>query len=330
MAQILNDKEIEKLLGSVIVDGSPDCIHPNSYIIRLGTDGEFLNTGKEFNLGKKKKGIVIQPGHSVALTSFEVVDFSRDTVRKIYPNHDLHGILSPTTDLSREGIVAPTTQIDAGYKGTLNWTIANTSSNERKYLYKENIFRLMIFKLGESETPADVYHGDYQDKTGYVRSARKGAPVGMKDSEWENSKIEGGPEEALENLIKSGYPWNMLGKKLAAIDGRLQEVTTEYETINESIRNVKDEMREMRTNQDGIPSVINKLLKDNIQNYQYRWMVGVGSLISLLIGICLAVLSNETAKIILKNYGLVIGLLIMVISIGVLAYFFSKNKNNSH
>ena len=100
------------------------------FVERLGNSGEFLNCGKEFTLGPKKKGNQgLQPGHSVALTAFETVDFSRETVRKIYPEHDLHAFISPSTDLSREGNCGPpTTQIDAGYHGTLNWRIIKALS----------------------------------------------------------------------------------------------------------------------------------------------------------------------------------------------------------
>ncbi|SRR6266496_1962145 len=127
MATILNDVELRKLIGTVIRDGDPDSIRPNSYILRLGGEGEFLNAGKTFALGKSKKGIRISPGHSVAVTAFETIDFSSATVDKIYPGCALHALISPTTDLSREGIVAPTTQVDAGYNGTPIWTNANAA-----------------------------------------------------------------------------------------------------------------------------------------------------------------------------------------------------------
>ena len=61
MAIILNDAELKKLIGSVIVDGDEACIRPNSYILRVGSTGEFINTGKEFELGKSKKGIILCP-----------------------------------------------------------------------------------------------------------------------------------------------------------------------------------------------------------------------------------------------------------------------------
>lgn len=172
MATILNDIELEKLIGEVIVNGNTDCLRPNSYILRLGAEGEFINTGKPFKLGDKKKGIRIPPGHSVGVTSFETLNFQRDVIHKIFPGEDFHAFISPTTDLSREGIVVATTQIDAGYHGTPNWTLTNTSSDERRFIFKERLFRLTIFKLEKGETPGNLYTGDYQSKTGYVPSRR--------------------------------------------------------------------------------------------------------------------------------------------------------------
>lgn len=170
MATILNDEELKKLIGSVIIDGDKSSIRPNSYILRLGAEGEFLNVGKVFTLGQAKKGLKIPPGHAVALTAHEGIDFSRETVRSIYPDHDLHAFISPTTDLSREGLVAATTQVDAGHCGTLNWTVTNTSNEERRFTFNERVFRLTIFKLEPGETPIKPYDGDYQNQKGYVRT----------------------------------------------------------------------------------------------------------------------------------------------------------------
>ncbi len=77
MATILSDTEIKQLLGTVIVDGDASCIRPNAYVLRLGPVGEFLSTGKEFTIGSKKKGLRIQPGHSVGVTAHETLDFRR-------------------------------------------------------------------------------------------------------------------------------------------------------------------------------------------------------------------------------------------------------------
>ena len=48
MATILNDVELKRLIGAVIIDGDPTCIRPNAYVHRLGSFGEFLNAGKDF------------------------------------------------------------------------------------------------------------------------------------------------------------------------------------------------------------------------------------------------------------------------------------------
>ncbi len=54
MPTILSDTEIKNLLGTVIVNGDVGCIRPNAYVLRLGASGEFLNTGKEFDLSSDK------------------------------------------------------------------------------------------------------------------------------------------------------------------------------------------------------------------------------------------------------------------------------------
>lgn len=171
MATLLNDIELRKLFGTVIKDADENNLHPNSYILRLGRAGEFMNSRKAFEI-KPGKGIKLPPGHAVGVTALEEVDFRQETVEKIYPGCSFYGFLSPTTDLSREGLVTASTQVDAGYHGTLNWTINNHSPTEAKFVYGEKLFRLTLFKLEQGEVSETPYAGDYQDKESYVRSAR--------------------------------------------------------------------------------------------------------------------------------------------------------------
>lgn len=309
MAVLLKDTDLQRLLGTIIINGDTSSVRPNSYVVRLGAEGEFINTGKEFELGKgMKKGIRVPPGHSVGVTAFETIDFRRETVQKLYPSHDLHGLISPTTDLSREGIVAPTTQVDAGYHGTLNWTLTNTSSEERRFVYKERIFRLTIFKLAEGETPDQLYEGDYQDQMGYVRSRRQGPPVGMKDTEWVDAHVEGGPEDLLEHLIESGYPWHLLGKRLKAIDGQFRSVSEEYAEIHDAMSQLGRDVDQLRRAYDQMPTTIRLVLREETGSLQNRWLIGAGSLLAASLGIVLAVTSNESALRALREYGGLIGL----------------------
>jgi len=274
MPTILSDREISRLLGTVIVDGDAGCIRPNAYVLRLGSKGEFLNAGKEFDIGTKKKGLRIQAGHSVGVTAYETLDFRRDTVNKIYPGHDLHAIVSPTTDLSREGIVAPTTQVDAGFYGTLNWTFTNTSSEERRFIHKERIYRITIYRLEEGETPEHLYAGDYQEQTGYVRSRRTGAPVGMKEAEWEDGQVKGGPQDLLENLIRSGYPWNILGSRLKEIDQQFKSVTEEYAEIDDSLKTLTRQVNAIGEKQSDAQNTVRAVLRDEAGSLQNRWVIG--------------------------------------------------------
>ncbi len=325
MAVLLNDVEIKRLLGTVITDGDPSCIRPNAYVLRLGTSGEFLTTGKEFELGVQKKGLRIQPGHSVGVTALETLDFRRETVHKLFPGQDLHAIVSPTTDLSREGIIAPTTQVDAGFHGTLNWTFSNTSNRERRFVFKERIYRLTIFLLEEGEIPEKLYSGDYQSQTGYVPSKRTGAPVGMKDSEWEDGQQKGGPEDLLEDLIRSGYPWHILGSRLKQIEGQFCSVTTEYAEISSSIQELTSQVAAVKEQQAGNQQTVRNILKDEAGALQNRWMLSSGSMLVALLGISLTIVSNSVFLSFMKEYGVFIGIALVVISMIVLFQVSRKN-----
>ncbi|MEW5980820.1 MAG: hypothetical protein AB1806_00455 [Acidobacteriota bacterium] len=326
MAILLNDVELRKLLGTVIQDGDAESIRPNSYVLRLGPMGEFLNTGKEFELGDKKKGIRIAPGHSVAVTGLETIDFRLDTVRKVFPESDLHGIVSPTTDLSREGIVAPTTQIDAGFFGTLNWTLTNTSSEERRFVHKERIFRLAIFRLEKDERPESLYGGTYQSRIGYVRSQRRGAPTGMKEVEWEDGQAKGSPEDLLDNLVKSGYPWHALGQRLMLIDQQFKSVTLEYADLREAIERLTADLSAVRERQAGISDTVRAVLREEANALQNRWLLGSGSLLFAALGAGVSILASDAARGFVTQYGVIVGLAIVLLSLVSLGSLFLQSR----
>jgi deoxycytidine triphosphate deaminase len=315
MPVILNDSELLKLLGTVIVDGDPSSIRPNAYVLRLGSSGEFLNTGKEFSIGADKKGLQIQPGHSVGVTAFETLDFRRETVHKFYPNHDLHALVSPTTDLSREGIVAQTTQVDAGFYGTLNWTFTNTSSEQRRFVYKERIYRVTIFRLEEGERPEHLYAGDYQEQTGYVRSRRSGPPVGMKETDWENGQIKGGPQDILDDLIRSGYPWHGLGLRLKEIDQQFRSVTNEYALIHDSISKLSTDVNVIRERQAETPNTVRTVLRDEASSMQNRWLIAAASMIAAFVGFGLLLSSNSAVSQFVKSNGGLIGFGLILLAV---------------
>lgn len=325
MATLLTDQELRKLFGTVIINAVDECVRPSSYIIRLGGPGEFINTRKEFAL-KPGKGLDLHAGHSVGVTSLETIDFGKEAVDKIYPGCNLHGFLSPTTDLSREGLVVSSTHVDPGYHGTLNWTINNHSSTQAKFIYGEKLFRLTVFRLEHDENPQSLYDGDYQGKTGYVRSERRGAPVGMKDSDWINPLVSDSPENKIEELIKSGYPWNLLGQQFKQIDDQFKTVTNEYSEIRDAIENLQREIGQINdkmskqvpiTKQDmdklvvEVKEDVDKLVEGRYKDF---FLKVYGSLAGL-IGIGLIILTNDKAKDFIYEHGVIIGLLLIVLSI---------------
>lgn len=320
MATLLNDRELKSLFGTVLQNADEACLRPNSYVLRLGGHGEFINTGKEFDISKDKKGIRVHSGHSVGVTAFEELDFRRDTVHKIFPGHDLHAFLSPTTDLSREGIIAPSTQVDAGFHGTLNWTFTNNSTEERRFLFNERIYRITIFKLDEGESPEHLYKGDYQSQLGYVRSKRAGAPVGMKEAEWEGPFIKGGPQDLLDQLISSGYPWGLLGKRLKTIDQQFKDVTNEYSEIHDAIDALSKSISQIQERQSDTPKIIKNVLREEVGSIQNRWLIGAGSLIIGLGGLFLTTATSSVVQDFLQEYGVLVGIICMIAAAGTLAF----------
>jgi deoxycytidine triphosphate deaminase len=300
LATILNDVELRKLLGTIIIRGDEKCLRPNSYILRVGTSGEYLNTSKAFDIDEKgkKKGISIPPGHSVGLISHEDIDFRREIVQKIFPNCDLHAFITPTTNLSREGIVAPATQIDAGWNGTLNWTVVNTSNQDRRYLHKSKVFRMTVLKLTEdNEIPENPYDGHYQGQFGYVKSKRRGAPVGMSEDEWEKAYTKGGPEDLLQILAKSGPPWNVLSERMRIIDHKFEVVTNEYDEIKNSIEDFKRNIEIVKNIHNEIKSEIpvsmKSVFKEERSSLRNEWLVCSGAIVVTFSGILWGILSNQ-------------------------------------
>ena len=335
MAQILNDKEIKKLLGTVIINGDKDSIRPNSYIMRVGGVGAFLDSKKDkkFNIGENQ-GIKLPAGYAVAVTALETIDFRQETVEKIYPGCSLHGFLTPTTDLSREGMTVPGTQVDAGYRGTLNWTIHNSSSGEACFAYGERLFRLTILKLDSEEVPEHYYDGAYQGKEGHVSSKRRGLPTGMRESDL-SSPVEGDSmEEKLEHLIDAGYPWDIFGEKLREIDQgynglreQVGDLTVKYGELKEAIDDLTGkygELKEAVQNLDNnLDSRVRKIVREEVNVILDSRLkdIKINVLLALLgsAGVLISILTNDTTLGFMKEYGWLIGL-IMISVVSVMFY----------
>ena len=97
MAKVLPDREIKSLLGTAILDGSPDCIRVNSYEIRLGHTAHFNSTGEEVNIPAGHY-LEIEPGEFVAVESLERLDLTPETMRAIGKPDGVFAWITPTTN----------------------------------------------------------------------------------------------------------------------------------------------------------------------------------------------------------------------------------------
>ncbi|MEQ1862772.1 MAG: hypothetical protein ABMA13_22860 [Chthoniobacteraceae bacterium] len=329
MSRILRDQDIKKLIGTVILDGDARSIRPNCYVVRLGKEGEFLNVQKQFTLGSKTKGLKLPPGHSVALTARETLDFRPETIGKVFAGHALHALVTPTTDLAREGLVTPTGQIDSGYHGTLNFTVTNTSGEERMFLYEERLVRIVFFLLEGAEIPDAHYDGEYHQQIGYVRSRRKGPPAGMRSDEWETAVVDGSPEDHLDQLIKAGYPWGMLGTRLKIIDRQFQTVSNEYSEIQDTLEKVETKLNELSRQSDEITrdlaGTVKSVLDEQSDHLQNRWMIVSATMIGGVIGLWLTLAKSEEATAFIARFGAITGIVLLLVCV-IVGLFLLRGK----
>jgi deoxycytidine triphosphate deaminase len=244
MVRILPDREVKNLLGKVILGGSPECVGPNSYELRLGRDVKFDSTGEEMDI-PDGHFLEIQPGDFVTISSSERLDFSRSGLDRVPSRSNLMGLITPTTTMMREGFLFTTTKVDPGFRGTLNWGIRNSSTKPVRLKQGERLFKLTVFELGDDENPDRLYGEDpkdaYQGSDGIKPSARM-IPANIPEKlvvRRSEKKIDPNRQ-----LIEAGYPFSHIGTELVNLHGKFEVVSTE-------VRLLKDEFQKMQAGLEG-------------------------------------------------------------------------------
>ncbi|MGH9816712.1 MAG: hypothetical protein ACRD6I_11595 [Candidatus Acidiferrales bacterium] len=124
MAKILADHQIRNLLGSAILNASPDCVRSNSYELRLGKKVRFDSTSEEFDI-PDGHFLEIPAGEFITIASLEKLDFSREALDALQRKSQITALITPTTTMMREGFLFTTTRVDPGFRGVLNWGMLN-------------------------------------------------------------------------------------------------------------------------------------------------------------------------------------------------------------
>jgi deoxycytidine triphosphate deaminase len=240
VANILADKDIRRLISTVLLNADEKLINPNGIELRLGKDVLFHSTGEEAQLGPGQF-LKVNPGESVVISSLELIDFKPDTVHRVFSRSMLMGFITPTTTMMREGISQVATKIDAGFRGNLNWGLRNGSTRDLILQYGEPIFKLTIFELAENESPEIPYgnrpNDSYQDTEGIRRSTRS-IPVDIPKSKLVSSSFD--RLDPKKQLREAGYPFDHIGTELTNLHGK-------FEVVSADVRMMRDEFQSRTT-----------------------------------------------------------------------------------
>jgi deoxycytidine triphosphate deaminase len=235
VAKILADKDIRKLLGTVILNADAQRINPNGIEIRLGKHVLFQSTDeeKELTTGTFLK---VLPGESVTISSYEQFDFRKETIGKSFPGCNIMAMITPTTTMMREGIMQSSTKVDSGWAGTLNWGLRNSSIRDFVLGYGEPIFKLTFFLLEGDEIP-DVEYGDsanprYQNTNGIARSTRT-IPVAISPKNIVSSTSE--KLDPKKQLREAGYPFSHISQELTDLHGKFEVVSSDVLLLKTAI-----------------------------------------------------------------------------------------------
>lgn len=244
VAKILPDREIKKLIGTVILNSEPDRINPNGIEVRLGKYVLFQSTDEERELGSGSF-LKVLPGESVTISSFEQFDFRKEAIQKVFPGCDLMAFVTPTTTMMREGIMQTATKVDSGWHGTLNWGLRNSSIRDFVLGYCEPIFKLTLFLLEDDEVP-DIPYGErpedrYQNTEGITRSSRK-IPASIPKGKVISSSIE--KLDPNKQLREAGYPFDHIGRELTELQGKWEVVSSDVALLNQAITNETKKLTE--------------------------------------------------------------------------------------
>lgn len=323
MARLLNDEDLKKLLGTVILNGLEDCIRGNSYRLRLGNEFRYTGETELLRFSDNKRAFLLPQFMSVGICSLETVDFRRETVDKLFPGKNLHAIMTPTSDLHREGIVAPTTQVDAGWFGLLTWQLANLAPNPNTFKHKEEIYRITIFLLDENEIPKKLYDGAHNCADGLGQTKRPGLPRDIVDENIVKPRNGISPEEHLSNLMRFGYPWSILGEKLEGLGAQYSNIASMAEGIDKYNNTLAEQIRRLIDKLSAMDKKISDV-ENEVKRMNITIIAKLGAGATIIGGLIIAVCSSDKLSKFVNEYGGIIGLASIVAAL-IIYYLFGRS-----
>ena len=260
--------------------------------LRLGSQVRFGSTGEKKDI-KEGTYLVIKPGEKVFISSFEEIDFSKQSVEKIFGEKSaLIGFINPTTTMMREGISQAATKIDSGFQGNLSWSIRNGSAKEKVIRHGESIFKLTIFLLDNEDELPNTFYGDdvsdtYQHSTGLEESSRLVPSDIGKERRIESTYAE---KFSLETLKEMGGAYSHMAKELERIeghiDGKFNILSQEIDRVDKDIKQIKLDIQDhIKHTEMSIIDSIKSYIHNSIQGNNLKQIISIAGLISFIIGI---------------------------------------------
>jgi deoxycytidine triphosphate deaminase len=322
MARILPDHEIVNLIGKVLIDADQDRVNPNGIELRLGGHAYFHSTGERKNLTEGQY-LRVSPGETVIISSLEKLDFTRETVQKIYPEQMITAFITPTTTMMREGIFQVATKVDAGFRGHLNWAFRNSSTQDFIIGYGEPLFKITFFLLDSTEAPETAY-GDgemhqYQDTDGIKLSVRRN-PVQIPQKAIVSSSFK--KLDPKRQLKEAGYPFDHISTELTDLHGKWEIVSSDVKLIKEDFRNQAASLgtkisQETEAVSKRLDDFHNTFLEkvDGLFQKKFLWIVGsLIAALAVIASICNYLREQGIDKLIILIMGILAGIVTLIIT----------------
>jgi deoxycytidine triphosphate deaminase len=194
--EMLLDKELEKVIDTIIINGNKKYVQPASYDVRVGNEIYFPERGerKEF-----KKGDIehLQPFESALIKTIEEINLPKNMV----------GLMQPSSKLSTHGLIYTGGSIDPGYEGCLWVSIRNMAPRYEEIEYGQPIASIHLIKFKEGK---EVIKG-YAEEHGRIDTLSKDRKPPM-------------PERTLYDWIKMSSKLDEVGTEVSTIKTRVTHI----------------------------------------------------------------------------------------------------------
>ncbi|MEM6999042.1 MAG: hypothetical protein AAF419_04305 [Pseudomonadota bacterium] len=327
MSKLLADRDIAKLIGTVLLDADERYINPNGIELRLGKYVFFHSTTEELEL-QPDQFLEVHPGENVIISSLEQVDFSPETVAEHFPDKMLMAWITPTTTMMREGISQVSTKVDTGYEGALNWRLRNGSTKNLLLGYGEPIFKLTLELLEGDEKP-DRRYGErnqdtYQGSQGIMHSTRK-IPAQIPKNKKISSSID--KLDPAKQLQDAGYPFNYISTELIKLHGNLETVSKDFGLLKGELdqlsTKIEQETNTLSIKMDEGRQTLMEKVELLFSNKFYKVAGTIVGAMTVIIGCILFFLENGVNQNVLAGCVFVAGIAIIV-----LTQMLNNNNNN--